>query len=338
VNWGDERYVKIFTRDTDSWLVWSWETRSLWCLLLRKVDRSGVIETRRGAKGIAAIVQMPLDVVERCLRELLDDGCLVADERGFLVPNYIDAQETPQSDAQRQRTSRERRRDQIKSGAREAVKGGHVYFIQGVDGGPIKIGFSEDVGVRLADLQVGHAVELRVLATTPGDVLAEREMQERFSAYRIRGEWFADNFEIRAYIDLLRSSRDVTGGHAVSLLPSLPPYPTKPSDSDLRSDISSSGPEKNEEVFVSVSESGQGASPHDANAASVAKAPGAALRDSRLTSVSEMALAVAKHGADAVVRELEQRGFPIARPAERAGPKAAPERQQKRPSREDAHR
>lgn len=44
MNWSDERYVKLYERDT---LTWPWQAKCVFALLLRKVDRSGVLDTGR---------------------------------------------------------------------------------------------------------------------------------------------------------------------------------------------------------------------------------------------------------------------------------------------------
>lgn len=114
MDWANERYVRLYTRDTDDWDCLSWEAQSLWCLLLRKLDRAGVFETRRGARGVAGKVRMPVEVVERALAELLADGCLVEYPGGYVAPNFIEAQEASQSEKQRTRESRARRADLAK--------------------------------------------------------------------------------------------------------------------------------------------------------------------------------------------------------------------------------
>lgn len=113
MDWSNERYVRIYTRDTADDLVLSWQAMGLWPLIVRKADRSGVIATAHGPRGLAALVRWPLEVVIPAIAELLEDGRIVesVDPRGYVIPNYVSAQEAPQSDAQRQRESRERRRD-----------------------------------------------------------------------------------------------------------------------------------------------------------------------------------------------------------------------------------
>lgn len=115
MDWANERYVKLFTRDTPEWLCWCWQARALWPLLIRKAERSGVIATKLGTRGLAALVGLPVEVVDAGVADLLVDGCLVTHELGYVLPNFIEAQETPQSNKQRQKDSRERRRGPIKT-------------------------------------------------------------------------------------------------------------------------------------------------------------------------------------------------------------------------------
>lgn len=65
-----------------------------------------------------------------------------------------------------------------------------VYFIQAGEGGPIKIGLTEDVTKRVAALQTGNPEKLAVLLTIPGGPKEERRMHRMFSYARITGEWF----------------------------------------------------------------------------------------------------------------------------------------------------
>jgi hypothetical protein len=110
MDWANEKYVRVYTRDTEDLLIMGWQSRAVLWEMLRKADRSGVVATKRGAKGIAAVVNIPGDVVEPAIVELVDLGLIVACDDGYLVVNFLEAQETPQTDAQRQRDSRERRR------------------------------------------------------------------------------------------------------------------------------------------------------------------------------------------------------------------------------------
>lgn len=111
MDWSNEPYVKVYTRETDDDLTLSWEAMAIWNQMLKRFDRAGVIETKRGPRGLAAIVKIPAAVVERALPELLSDGRLREVPVGYLAPNFLPAQEARKSDRMRQRESRERRRD-----------------------------------------------------------------------------------------------------------------------------------------------------------------------------------------------------------------------------------
>jgi hypothetical protein len=109
VDWSNEDYVKVYTRETDDDLMLSWQALALWRAMLLKFDRSGLLETRRGVRGLAALVRMPAEIVETALPELLEDGRLESVPAGYFARNFLAAQEASKSDRQRQRDSRERR-------------------------------------------------------------------------------------------------------------------------------------------------------------------------------------------------------------------------------------
>jgi hypothetical protein len=57
MDWENERYVRVYTRDTIDWVALGWEAQSLFLLLIRKVDRSGVLEIgKHGARGVAGLI------------------------------------------------------------------------------------------------------------------------------------------------------------------------------------------------------------------------------------------------------------------------------------------
>jgi len=93
--------------------------QALLCFLLRKVDRAGVMDLggNEPARAVAAVVRMPLDVVERTLPELTKAGVFEIGATAMVMPNYIEAQEAKSSDKQRQSESRGRRRDRARAGA-----------------------------------------------------------------------------------------------------------------------------------------------------------------------------------------------------------------------------
>jgi hypothetical protein len=111
LDYSNERYVRLYTRDTATWKLLAWEARALLTFIIRKVDRAGVIDVGEdGVVGLAAIVDMPEDVVEAHLPALIKRGCVTSTGTAYVLPNFIAAQEATASDKQRQRDSRERRR------------------------------------------------------------------------------------------------------------------------------------------------------------------------------------------------------------------------------------
>lgn len=73
-----------------------------------------------------------------------------------------------------------------------------TYFIQAVDGGPIKIGVSVDPRKRLKSLQTSSHQELRIIGTLKGN--REPELHEKFSELRLKGEWFRDDPKLKMWI------------------------------------------------------------------------------------------------------------------------------------------
>lgn len=65
-----------------------------------------------------------------------------------------------------------------------------VYFAQAGAGGPVKIGTTDDVQGRLRELQCGCPQELILLREINGSRATEAWLHRRFSALRLRAEWF----------------------------------------------------------------------------------------------------------------------------------------------------
>lgn len=111
MRWSDEPYVKIYTRDTPEFMTLSWQARCLLSEIVRKVDRAGILKVGKlgAVRGVAIAIQAPSGEVDGPVQELIADGRLVfSAERGeVLVPNHIEAQDTPQSDIARKRRSRD---------------------------------------------------------------------------------------------------------------------------------------------------------------------------------------------------------------------------------------
>jgi hypothetical protein len=78
---------------------------------------------------------------------------------------------------------------------------GCVYFIQSDHGGPIKIGFTGNREQRLKTLQLSSPYKLVVLGLIPNSTYeTEKKLHEKFSEFRLHGEWFSPDEKILAYI------------------------------------------------------------------------------------------------------------------------------------------
>ena len=110
LDYADERYARLYTRDTPEWHVLTWQAKAVYCLLRRKVDRSGVVPLGRGGlRAVSALVGVPGDVGEPAMRELADAGYLDLDGSRVAVVEFIESETATKSDALRQAESRARR-------------------------------------------------------------------------------------------------------------------------------------------------------------------------------------------------------------------------------------
>lgn len=113
MDWENERYVRLYTRDTADLLAVGHEGRLVLYELMRKVDRAGVLDTD-DPEVIANLIRVPLEVAAAGLQRLLERGTVelgdVGGRRCLILPNFIEAQEAKASSKQRQKESRARRR------------------------------------------------------------------------------------------------------------------------------------------------------------------------------------------------------------------------------------
>lgn len=212
MDWSQERYVRVYTRDTVEWCALPWQSKALWLLLLRKLDRIGSIDLgRTGIRSLAPFLGIPQEIVDLGLPDLIDNEIVEQIDGRLIAKNFIEAQESKASPTQRQREYRERERDRIRAGIDKSQRGTVIYFIQSEHGGPVKIGRADDVAKRLQGLQTGRPDKLVLLAAAPGTVADERIVHRKFNHYREKGEWFSFSEEVREFINLVNSTGSVTG-------------------------------------------------------------------------------------------------------------------------------
>lgn len=114
MRWEDERYVRLYTRDTANWKRLPWQSKCLLPLILRKLDRAGIADVGGDIQdGLAALLDIPLDLVTTGLPPLLSQGVFVVKDDCLVMPNFLAAQEVRQSDKARKAAQRERARAKI---------------------------------------------------------------------------------------------------------------------------------------------------------------------------------------------------------------------------------
>lgn len=173
MNWEDERYVRLYTRDTGDWCALSWDGQALLMQLLRKADRSGVIQL--GKRGRAALPLLLFQAqhtkrIDEALTELTEGGCVELHESHLVIPDFVESQV---------------------GHIRPTIESGRaVYFVQRGENGPVKIGHSKNPANRMRELQVGCPDRLHLMGTTPGGRHLERQIHIELEASRLQGEWF----------------------------------------------------------------------------------------------------------------------------------------------------
>jgi len=75
-----------------------------------------------------------------------------------------------------------------------------IYFIRDSASGRVKIGYTENPWKRLSELQVASPSDLDLLAACEGDRVSEADLHQRFSASRVRGEWFLPTQDLMAHV------------------------------------------------------------------------------------------------------------------------------------------
>lgn len=121
MRWEDERYVRLYTRNTPSWRRLGWQGRYVLMALLREVDRAGVLDLgeedpQEQLETLAGALEMPVEVAAVGLGALRKRGTVELRGSKLVLPNFLEAQEVRQSDAARQRAHRERARDLARAG------------------------------------------------------------------------------------------------------------------------------------------------------------------------------------------------------------------------------
>lgn len=124
MRWEDERYVKLFTRDTLTTRRLGWEGRAVLWELFRKVDRVGIAEIgdEPPEEALAGLTGIPAKICKVAWPRLSggNDPVVTLRDKGasraLFIPNFMPAQEAKASDTARKQKQRETARSREMAG------------------------------------------------------------------------------------------------------------------------------------------------------------------------------------------------------------------------------
>ncbi len=87
-----------------------------------------------------------------------------------------------------------------------------IYFVQEGHDGPIKIGTTQHLKLRLSSLQTGSARRLKVLGTMRGGKSLEILLHKQFAEYQVNGEWFQPSQALLDFITKRFGGHNITEG------------------------------------------------------------------------------------------------------------------------------
>lgn len=82
-----------------------------------------------------------------------------------------------------------------------------IYFVRAGAHGPVKIGKTNDVATRVAELATAHYETLSVLATLDVANRVETLLHRLLKEHRLKGEWFAWCPEVAAVVELAKAGK-----------------------------------------------------------------------------------------------------------------------------------
>lgn len=110
MNFEDEPYVRLYVRDTKTWLRLGFEGQCVLMFLLRKLDKAGVLDGMDDLDSdVALVTGVPEAIVAIGMARLLERGVFQLAGNKLIMPNYLQAQNAIRTDKARQRDMREKR-------------------------------------------------------------------------------------------------------------------------------------------------------------------------------------------------------------------------------------
>lgn len=113
MNFEDEEYVRLYTRDTVTMKRIGWEGRTVLWHLMRKVEGSGVLELDAGddaAEAVAALCDLSEELARTGLERLASRGVTELHGSSLVLVKFVEAQNARRSDRLRAQDYRDRKR------------------------------------------------------------------------------------------------------------------------------------------------------------------------------------------------------------------------------------
>lgn len=115
MDFADETYVRLYVRDTKTWLRLGFEGQCVLMFLLRKLDKAGVLDGMDDLDSdVSLVTGVPRDIVMVGIPLLLRWGVFLHIGNRLVMPNYLTAQNAIRTDKARQRNMREKRLSQAR--------------------------------------------------------------------------------------------------------------------------------------------------------------------------------------------------------------------------------
>lgn len=113
MDWSNERYVRVYIRDTLTWKRLRFEGQTVFLHVCRKLNRAGRLDLdgMGPAEALSILTDVPEDFAAVGFEKLLDLEVFKVVDGALVAPNFVEAQESKATDAQRQRESRAKQKD-----------------------------------------------------------------------------------------------------------------------------------------------------------------------------------------------------------------------------------
>jgi hypothetical protein len=112
-----------------------------------------------------------------------------------------------------------RRLASLKYKPRQTAKGDFIYFIQ-IDNadGFIKIGYANNLGIRISNIKVSCPYPVKILAVMEGKPKTEDKIHEILAAHCIKGEWYRPHDDVTAFIEIIikQAGKNIWDGERLS--------------------------------------------------------------------------------------------------------------------------